>query len=814
LHPEDFFMTGFFEELRFAARGMIKNPGVTLLAVITLALGIGMNTLMFGIVYGALYRGLPFPDGDRIVHIWTTNPSQGIEQGGTSIHDYVDWVEEQTTIEDLAAGYQGTINVSGLDRPIRFDGAFITANGFESLGMEPVIGRAFVEGEDEPDAPHVAILGYRVWQDRFGGSSEVLDRTLRVNGQPTSIIGVMPEGFMFPENQEIWVPLRLDPVALERGSGQSLNVWGKLKPGVELETAAAEFEGIGVRLQEAYPETNEGASPWVQFYTDAFMGGEAETIFLTMLATTLLVLVVACTNVANLLLARAAGRTKELAITVALGANRYRVMWKLVAEAAVLVVVGALIGFGLAEMGMEIVLAMATTEPPPFWFDFSFDAPILFFVISASGFSALFAGLVPGFRVTATKVHDILKDESRGSSSLRIGRLSRFLVITELAFSVGLLVVAGLQVKGMLNLRSLEYPFRTEEVFTARVGLFESDFPTPAERWEFYREVRDRLSSRPEVRTATVTSVLPGLWGEGASIGIQGATYQDDQDFPFVRFAAIGPGFFETMGVEVLRGRAITAQDEPGTEPVALVNQSFALRFFQGEDPIGRQIRIGRSDSQEPWLTIVGLVPDMYLEGVGNNEDSPAGFYVPLAHADRRFVSIAAVGSGDPSRLLGVIQEVVSSVHTDTPLYWTRTLRQSIKENVWTVDLFGGLFAVFGILALVLAAAGLYAVMSMGVSQRTREVGVRMALGAKGRDVLGMILRQGGVQLGIGLATGFLLAAALSRGLSGMLFGVEPWDPGVFLAIAAIMVLTGLAASFFPAHRATRVDPVEALRSE
>ncbi len=807
-------MTGFFEELRFAVRGMVKNPGVTLLAIITLALGIGMNTLMFGIVYGVLYRGLPFPDGDRIVHIWQTNPSEGVDQMGVSIHDYTDWAEQQTTIENLAAGYQGTINVSGLDRPIRFDGAFITANGFESLGEEPVIGRAFAEGEDGPDGPPVAILGYQVWQDRFGGSPDVLDRMLRINGQPTTIIGVMPEGFMFPENQEIWVPLRLDPLALERGAGQDLNVWGRLKPGVELEEATTEFEGIALRLQDVYPETNEGVVPWVQEYTDAFMGGETEVIFLTMLATTLLVLVVACTNVANLLLARAAGRTKELAITVALGASRFRVMWKLVAEALVLVAVGSLIGFGLAKVGMEVVLAMATTEPPPFWFDFSFDGPILFFVISASALSALVAGLVPGFRVTGTKVHDVLKDESRGASSLRIGRLSRFLVITELAFSVGLLVVAGLQVKGMLILRNLDYGFRTEEVFTARVGLFESEFPTPEERWEFYREVRDRLAARPEVRAATLTSVLPGLFGEGASIGIQGVAYQDDQDFPLARYAAIAPGFFETMGVEVLRGRAITTQDEIGSEPVAVVNQSFADRFFQGEDPIGRQIRIGRSDSQEPWLTIVGLVPDMYLEGVGNNEDSPAGFYVPLAHADRRFVSIAAVGPRDPSTLMRVFQEVVTSVHTDTPLYWTRTLREEIKTNVWTVDLFGGLFAVFGILALVLAAAGLYAVMSMGVSQRTREVGVRMALGANAGDVLGMVMKQGSIQLIIGLAVGFLLAAGLSRGLSGILFGVEPWDPLVFLSIAVIMVVCGLAASFIPARRATRVDPVEALRSE
>jgi len=807
-------MTSVFSELRIATRGMLKSPGVALLAVITLALGIGMNTLMFGIVYGALYRGLPFPDGDRIVDISRTNPSEGMNRMSVTLHDFVDWREQQGTVADLAAGRGGTINMGGLERPIRFDGEFVTANAFESLGIQPILGRSFEPGEEGPAAPHVAILAYHVWQNHFDGSQEVLGTTVRINGQPTAIIGVMPEGFLFPENQEIWVPLRDNVLEMERGTGYELNVWGRLPPDVSMEQAGAEFAGIAQRLAEEYPETNEGVSTWVQPYTKAFMDREAEIVFLTMLATTLLILFVACTNVANLLLARAAGRTKELAITVALGASRERVMGKLVAEAVVLVATGALIGVGLAKIGMDVVLANIASEPPPFWFDFSFDGPIILFVVLASGLAALVAGMVPGLRVTATRVHEILKDESRGSSSLRIGRLSRFLVISELAFSVGLLVSAGLMVKGMLRLRNLDYGFRTEEVFTARIGLFESDFPTPEVRFEFFRDLEDRLASRPEIQLAALTTVLPGLGGEGATVGIQGALYQDDQDYPFVNFAPISPGFFETFGVEVQQGRAFALADDDAALPVAVVNRSFVEQFFSGEDPVGQQIRIGGAQSEEPWLTVVGVVPDMYLQGVGNTEGSQSGFYVPLAQADRRFISIAAVGSGNPLALTSVVQDVVSSLHPDTPLYWVRDLRQSIKQNIWHVDLFGGLFAVFGLLALLLAAAGLYAVMATGVAQRTREMGVRMALGANSSNVLRMVLRQGAVQLAIGLVIGFFLAAGLSRGLQVILFGVEPWDPTVFLAIAVIMVISGLSASFIPAYRATRVDPVEALRTE
>jgi hypothetical protein len=297
-------------------------------------------------------------------------------------------------------------------------------------------------------------------------------------------------------------------------------------------------------------------------------------------------------------------------------------------------------------------------------------------------------------------------------------------------------------------------------------------------------------------------------------VAIQGAPIEDDQDYPFVRFAPITPGFFGTFGVEVQQGRAFTIADEAGALPVAVVNRSFVERFFSGEDPIGRQIRMGGARSEEPWLSIIGVVPDMYLQGVGNTEQGPSGFYIPLAQADRRFISIAAVGTGNPLALTSVVQDAVSSLHPDTPLYWARDLRQGIRENIWHVDLFGGLFGVFGLLALLLAAAGLYAVMATGVAQRTREMGVRMAVGARSRDVLTMVLKQGGVQLAIGLAIGFLLAAGLSRGLAVILFGVEPWDPTVFLAIAVIMVVSGFSASLIPALRATRVDPVEALRTE
>lgn len=538
-------------------------------------------------------------------------------------------------------------------------------------------------------------------------------------------------------------------------------------------------------------------------------------VFMTLLATTILILLVACTNVANLLLARAAGRTRELAVNIALGASRRRVMSKLFAEAAVLVGMGAALGIFLGWWGLRVTFALAVTSPPPFWFLFKIDGPVLLFVVLASALAAFVAGLIPGLRVTGTKVSAILKDEGRGASGLRIGRLSRLLVMSELAFSVALLVAAGLMVKGMMNMRQLDYGIFQEETFTARVGLFETDFPEETARQQFFVDLQERLRNRPEITHAALTSVLPGFTAAQGPVEIQGMEYQGERDYPRVGAAYISPGFFETFGVEVLEGRDFNQQDVMGSEPVAIVNRSFAARHFSRQDPLGRQIRSGAGDETSPWRTIVGVVPDLYMEGLANGDTfHPNGYYAPMGQADLRFVSIAVKGRVAPQAMGRVLQEEVATLHADTPLYWMRTMATGLRETIWYVDLFGGLFGVFGGLALLMAAAGLYAVMATGVAQRTREVGIRMALGAHANSVLGMVLRQGVFQIAVGLTLGLVLALLVSRGIEAMLFGVEPWDLNVFLAISGVMLTSGGLASLIPARRATRVDPVEALRSE
>lgn len=802
-------------EIRYAARSLLKSPGLALIAVVTLGLGIGTVTFMFSVVYGALYRGLPFPEGDQIMHLSRTNLSADIEQMGLTIHDFVDWREQQSTFEELAGVRNGTVNVSGTERPIRFDGAFMTANGFRVLRTQPFLGRGFQDGEEGPDGPHVVVLGYTVWRDHFESDPGAVGRTIRVNGEQSTIIGVMPDGFRFPVDQEIWVPLTDDVLEIPRGEGYTLNAFGRLRAGVTLDQAMTEYAGIANRLETAYPDSNEGIGVRIQPYTEAFMGRDAEILLLTMLAVVFLVLFVACANVANLLLARAATQTKAVAIRSALGAGRGRILSRLLSEAGVLAVAGAALGIGVAWMGLGLFLPYATETNPPFWMEFAIDGPTLLFVVVVAALVTILSGIFPGMQASGAQVHEILKDESRGSSSLRIGRLSRMLVVGEIAFSVGLLVAAGLMIKGMVKVNSLDLGFRTEDVFTARVGLFENEFPDAASKVRFYEDVLDRLRSQPGVVAASLTNQLPGLFSSFPYVTIQGVPYATDQDYPGARHAVITPDFFETFDVVMLAGRDFTRQDDADGLPVAIVNRSFADRFFPGEDPLGRQIRMGRSNSEAPWLTIVGLAPDLYMQGVQTEgEGDPEGFYTPLAQDDIRFASIAIRAQGEPMALTPMVRDQVTAVHPDTPLYWVRTERDAVMENLWQINLFGGLFIVFGFVALFLATIGLYGVMSFATSQRTSEVGIRMALGAQAGDVLRLVLRTGAIQLFIGLTVGLGLAAVVSRGMRDMLFRVEPWDFSVFLVISVVLTVTGLAASVIPARRATRVDPVEALRYE
>lgn len=809
-------MSGILREVRYATRALRKSLGTSAIAVLALGLGIGLTTIMFSIVYGAVWKGLPFEDSAELLHLERNNLARDIEGMEVTIHDFVDWREQQTSFEDIAAFYQGTVNLSGTERPERFDGAFITASGFQLLRVRPALGRLFREGEDDPAADPVVLIGYHIWRDRFGGDPDVVDQVVRVNGEASTIVGVMPEGFRFPLNEDIWVPLRMDMLEIERGDGRTLEVYGRLRDGVSMDEAAAEMQAIAMRLAEEYRETNEGVGAVVKPYTEEYIGAEPRGMLYTMLGAVALILLVACANVANLLLSRAAMRSKELAIRSAIGASRLRVMLQLLSEGLVLAGAGALLGIGISWLGITLFNRAIAPTDPPFWIDIGLNVVVLAFVLTATVLAGVLSGIIPAIQASGNAVNEVLKDESWGSSGFRVGRLSKALVIGEIALSLGVLVAAGLMIKSVANLRNLDYGFYTENIFTARMGLFEADYPDTVSRREFFRDVLRRVDQRPGVAAASIITALPGVWSYGGSFAVEGESYDRDQDYPDTRWAVASPNFLDVFGVSVLEGRGFGPQDTYDAMPVTIVTKSLAEQFFLDESPVGRRVRLGVSDSEEPWRTIVGVIPDVYMEGLSSiGETDPWGMYFPLDQSDIRFAYVALRAEGDdPMTLAAGARGDVAAVDPDIPLYWTQSHQAAIDEGTWFYRVFGNLFMVFGLVALFLASVGLYGVMAASVNNRTNEMGIRMALGAQSGDVVRLIMRQGAVQIGIGMALGLALAALLSRGLEIVLFQVEPWDPAVFVLIAVVLAAVGMLASYVPARRATRVDPAVALRYE
>ncbi len=803
------------KDIRFGIRMLVKQPAVTLIAVTALTLGIGLTTTMFSIVYGALIRGLPFEDSQRLVHVERTRLSENIQSMEVTIHDYLDYRAQQRSFEDLAAFYTGTVNVSGTEgRPDRYNGAFITAGAFPLIRTQPLMGRTFREGEDTPSAEPVILLGYGAWQSRFGGDPNVVGRTVRVNGETMTVIGVMPEGFAFPIQQEVWVPLRLDPLRLKRGEPQlTLEVFGRLKDGVTLDQASAEMAGIAKRLELEHKESNQGIGTILKPYTEEFIGREPTALLYTMLGGVFGVLLIACANVANLLLARAAVRSKEVAVRTALGASRLRVITQLLAEAFVLAAVGGILGLGVAAVGVRMFNRAIAGADPPFWIDIKVDPTVMLFVLGLTLVATLLAGLVPALRASGGNVSEVLKDEARGSSSFRLGRLSRALVIGEVALSCGLLVPAGLMIKSVTKLKTTDYGFATTDVFTARVGLFEATYPDTLSRLRLWEDLVRRLDGKPGVQSVALTTSLPTSGSGGGPLAVEGVAYSTDRDQPNTRMNIITPAYFRTFGVDLRQGRDFTWGDDANNLQVAIVNQSFARTHFPGQDPVGKRVRMGRVERNEgTWRTIVGVVPDMWLEAL--DDDDPAGMYVPLAQTDARFMSVAVRAQGDAMALTSLVRDQVAAAEPDLPIYFVRRMDEVIRLNGWFYGVFGTLFMIFGFAALFLASVGLYGVMAFAVRRRTQEVGVRMALGAQSGDILRMILWQGLVQLVVGVTIGLGLAFWLSRALRIILFRVESTDPTIFVAIVLTLGITGLIATLVPARRATQVDPVWALRYE
>ncbi len=818
-------MTMIARDVRFGLRLLGKSPGHTLAAVVALTLGIGLSTAMFSVVYGLIFRGLPLDEPERILYLETARPSKDQPSLAVPLRDFLDWRRRQTSFEELAAYYPGTIILTGAgekgERPAeRFDGAFVSSGLLPVLRVRPLLGRGIQPGDEAPGAAPVVVLGWGVWRSRYGGDPHVVGRTVRINGTPGTIAGVMPQGFSFPMLEQAWTNFPLDPLRGSRGYRETVAVIGRLKPEATRAAARAEMEGIARALAAERPDTNEGLDAIVKPLGDEYVPRSIRMMLYVMLACCLFVLLIACTNVASLLMARASRRTRELAVRSALGAQRRTLVRQLLLESLLLSLLGAVPGVLLAGWALDFLNAAIGLMNPPYWVRIALDPASLVFALGLTLLAALVAGLMPALQASRPDITDVLKDEGRGGPALILGRLSRFVVVGELTLSCLLLVFTGLMVKSVIKLRTVELGFDQKDVLTARVPFFETSYPEEADRIAFVDQLVARLHGHPGAQAAATTTMLPGNGGPTSLYTVAGRSYPRPEDRPVTWTASISPGYFDTFRIPLRHGRDFGPLDKAGGLPVLIVSESFARAAWPGQNPLGRQVRlVGEEDEKgeeaeaQPWRTVVGVAADTEISVGTRQAQWTEMVYLPLAQGCPRFVSLAIkTRQGKPEAFTESLRAVVAGLDSDMAAYRISSLEELLARNQFHSNLFAILFAIFGLSALLLASVGIYGVIAFSVEQRTREIGVRLALGARRESVLGLILGQGMRQLAIGLGLGLLLAWPAVRVLRRFLFGVQPNDPATFATVALVLTFIAFAACWFPARRAAATDPLVAIR--
>jgi putative ABC transport system permease protein len=796
-------------DVRYGLRSLRRSPGTLIAGTMALALGIGLTTAMFSIIYGLLIKGLPFDEPSRIAVVKYIDPLLPGVDALIPLGDYAAFRNEQHPFETFAAYAATTANISGGDRPDRVSAARVTPGTLDATRVPPALGRTFSSSDAASNGPATVVLSHAVWRDRFAANPAVLGRTIRVDGQPHTIIGVMPPDFAFPQDTRLWLPLRDSATKLSPGQGPMVTVIGRLRDGESYAAANAEFRGLAQRFAAARATADTNMRIVVLPFVRASVNPRFYNIMGIMFTVVVLVLLVACANVANLLLDRAANRAREIGIRTALGASRLAILRQSLVESVLLAALGALFGTALAQVGIVIfnrVVASSATRPL-FWMDVRLHPVVLGFVVIVAMVASIVSGLLPAAQSARLDITAVLKDESNAASSLSVGRLSRAIVVAEIALSSAILLASGFFTRSLVNLRNIDPGFETRGIVTARVTL---STPDSIRRRAFFQSLHRDLAALPG-SSAYLGDGLPGSGWTPHHLSLEGATYGSDRERPVVRTLGITPEFFSTFGVHVVRGRAIGAADDAGAPGVAVVSESFVRRAMKGADPMGKRIRVG-SDSTAPWLTIVGVAPTLFSSSF--EDPWPAevltSFWQQGAGSGMTSATIAM--RGENATTAATLRRVVASLDPDVPVYATQSMADVTNGDLWGFHLFGTILIVFGVVALLLSSIGLYAVMTFSVGRRVREMGIRLALGATGGDVARLVARQGAGQTVAGMGIGFVFGAAFVQVARSVLFGVRPGDPFVILLVAGVLGGTAAIACIIPARRATRVDPVVALR--
>jgi putative ABC transport system permease protein len=810
-------MGSLLQDLRYGARMLVKNPGFTLVAVLTLSLGLGVNTTIFSYINAILFRILSFHEPERVAFVWSASSGSG-SQNPVSIPDYLDWRDKAQSFTGLAAATSATRTMTGSGDPERISSAQVTANFFQVLGVNPARGRALLPDEDRPGAAGVALLSYQFWQKRFGGDPNILNRTVTLDDRSVTVVGVTPANFRFVVEGDIWEPLALDggrAKEREDRNRRSLMVFGRLKPGATVVQADAEMKSINSRIAEQFPATNAGWSSHVMSARDVLWGPQGKMAFALLLGVVFAVLLIACANVAGLQFARAAARQKEIAIRQALGAGRWRLIRQLLTENLLLAVAGGALGLLLAVWGLSLIearygasLELLNTAVV--------DRRVLAYTMMLALIAALVCGLTPALQFSKPNLTETLKEGGRGgSASRKTNRFRSALVVGEISLALVLLVVAGLMIRTVIAYQLIEPGFDTRNLLTLRVSLPERDYATEQQRRDFFSHVLDRIAAQPGVKSAGAITRLP-LRGDSRnarrSLVIEGQTVANANDKPWAIDLVASHSYFAAIGIPLLAGRQFSAQDQADAPRVATISRTMANKYWPNEDPLGKRIRFENSAGGESWITVVGVVGDMRNDDV----DAPPlpQIYLPHAQAAVGDLSLVVRTNGAPLEQISAVRRSIGTLDQKLPVYEVATMDKLLFDDLAGVRIVVELLLAFAALALALAAVGIYGVISYAVTQRTGEIGIRLALGAQPRDIQRLIVSQGSKLALSGLAIGLAAALALGQAMRSLLFGVSPSDPLIFIGIVLLLAAVSLLACWIPARRATKVDPMVALKYE